>query len=30
VVDHGLFLGVATQVLLGNDDATVTTLQRRS
>jgi ribose 5-phosphate isomerase A len=26
VVDHGLFLGAATQALLGNDDGTVTTL----
>lgn len=28
VVDHGLFLGAATQALLGNDDGTVTTLRR--
>lgn len=28
VVDHGLFLGVATQALLGNHDGTVTTLRK--
>lgn len=27
VVEHGLFLGAATEVLLGNDDGTVTTLR---
>ena len=27
VVDHGLFLGAATEALLGNDDGTVTTLR---
>jgi ribose 5-phosphate isomerase A len=27
VVDHGLFLGMATEALLGNDDGTVTTLR---
>jgi ribose 5-phosphate isomerase A len=29
VVDHGLFLGAATEALLGNDDGTVTTLRSR-
>lgn len=29
VVEHGLFLGVATEALLGNDDGTVTSLRSR-
>jgi ribose 5-phosphate isomerase A len=29
VVEHGLFLGAASEALLGNDDGTVTTLRRQ-